>query len=187
MKDAELKASFEEGDFRSTVKLELSAELELGDGTLKVKGQISRGMFKIQLNRQLLTYLDDNFLEAEVGDLTLTDVKKMHAQISGQKLPEKETKKPDDEKKEDEKKTAGGNEITFKKMKLKLSSKKSREEKTTRKALELNGKVTFNEHSSAVGSLTFASEGVTVQGGISAAKIPDTEIMDLLWIQVQEE
>ncbi|ENH72169.1 hypothetical protein FOC1_g10006542 [Fusarium oxysporum f. sp. cubense race 1] len=104
MKDAELKASFEEGDFRSTVKLKLSAELKLGDGTLKVKGQISR---------------DDNFLEAE---------------ISGQKLPEKETKKPDDEKKEDEKKTAG------------------------------------------VGSLTFASEGVAVQGGISDVRIPDTEI-----------
>ncbi|KAL7758434.1 hypothetical protein ACKLNR_010861 [Fusarium oxysporum f. sp. zingiberi] len=125
MKDAELKASFEEGDFRSTVKLELSAELKLGDGTLKVKGQISR---------------DDNFLEAEVGDLTLTDIKKIHAQISGQKLPEKETKEPDNEKKEDEKKTAGGNEIAFKGMKLKLSSKKSKEEKTTRKALELNGK-----------------------------------------------
>ncbi|WJG37100.1 uncharacterized protein FOBCDRAFT_286099 [Fusarium oxysporum Fo47] len=62
-------------------------------------------------------------------------------------------------------------------MKLKLSSKKSREEKTTRKALEPNGKVTFNEHSSAVGSLTLASEGVTVQGGISDVKIPDTEIM----------
>uniref|UniRef100_A0A0D2YA03 Uncharacterized protein n=1 Tax=Fusarium oxysporum (strain Fo5176) TaxID=660025 RepID=A0A0D2YA03_FUSOF len=104
MKDAELKASFEEGDFRSTVKLELSAELELGDGTLK---------------------------------------------ISGQTLPEKETKKPEDEKKEDEKKTAGGNEITSKEMKLKLS----------------------------IGSLTFASEGVTVQGGISDVKIPDTEIM----------
>ncbi|KAK2931735.1 Kelch-type beta propeller [Fusarium oxysporum f. sp. vasinfectum] len=130
MKDAELKASFEEGDFRST---------------------ISR---------------DDNFLEAE----------KIHAQISGQKLPEKETKKPDDEKKEDEKKTSGGNEIAFKGMKLKLSNKKSKEEKTTRKALELNGKATFNEHSSAVGSLTFASEGVTVQGGISDVKIPDTEI-----------
>lgn len=101
MNDAELKASFEEGDFRSTVKLELSAELELEDGTLKVKGQISRGMFKMQLDRQLLTYLDDNFLEPGVGDLTLTDIKKMHARISGQKLPEKETKKPDDEKKED--------------------------------------------------------------------------------------
>ncbi|KAF5230728.1 hypothetical protein FANTH_13720 [Fusarium anthophilum] len=147
MKDAELKASFEEGNFRSTVKLELSAELKLGDGTFKVQGQISR---------------DDNFLEAE---------------ISGQKLPEKEMKKSDDEKKAEEKKTAGGNEITFKEMKLKLSSKKSKEEKTTRKALELNGKVTFNEHSSAVGSLTFASEGVTVQGGISDVKIPDTEVM----------
>ncbi|KAF5568814.1 hypothetical protein FPHYL_2621 [Fusarium phyllophilum] len=146
MKDAELKASFEEGDFRSTVKLELSAELKLGDGTFKVQGQISR---------------DDNFLEAE---------------IAGHKLPEKEMKKSDDEKKADEKKTSGGNEITFKEMKLKLSSKKSKEEKTTRKALELNGKVTFNEHSSAVGSLTFASEGVTVQGGISDVKIPDTEI-----------
>ncbi|KAF5684634.1 hypothetical protein FDENT_6639 [Fusarium denticulatum] len=147
MNDAELKASFEEGDFRSTVKLELSAELKLGDGTFKVQGQISR---------------DDNFLEAE---------------ISGQKLPEKETKKSDDEKQVDEKKTTGGNEVTFKEMKLKLSSKKSKEEKTTWKALELNGKVTFNEHSSAVGSLTFASEGVTVQGGISDVKIPDTEIM----------
>ncbi|KAF5592299.1 uncharacterized protein FSUBG_10192 [Fusarium subglutinans] len=147
MKDAELKASFEEGDFRSTIKLGLSAELKLGDGTFKVQGQISR---------------DDNYLEAE---------------ISGQKLPEKETKKSDEEKKADEKKTAGGNEITFKEMKLKLSSKKSKEEKTTKKALELNGKVTFNQHSSAVGSLTFASEGVTVQGGISDVKIPETEVM----------
>ncbi|KAF4485672.1 hypothetical protein FAGAP_11478 [Fusarium agapanthi] len=146
MKDAELKASFEEGDFRSTVKLELSAELKLGDGTFKVQGQISR---------------DDNFLEAE---------------ISGQKLPEKEIKKSDDENKAEEKKTAGGNEITFKEMKLKLLSQKSKDEKTTRKALELNGKVTFNEHSSAIGSLTFASEGVTVQGGISDVKIPDTEV-----------
>ncbi|KAF5965774.1 hypothetical protein FBULB1_12034 [Fusarium bulbicola] len=147
MKDAEIKASFEEGDFRSTVKLELSAELKLGDGTFKVQGQISR---------------DDNFLEAE---------------ILGQKLPEKEKKKSDDEKKVEEKKMAGGNEITFKEMKLKLSSKKLKEEKTTSKALELNGKVTFNDHSSAVGSLTFASEGVTVQGGISDVKIPDTEVM----------
>ncbi|PNP76647.1 hypothetical protein FNYG_10066 [Fusarium nygamai] len=112
MKDAELKASFEEGNFCSTVKLELSAELKLGDGTFKVQGQISR---------------DDNFVKAE--------------------------------------------------MKLKLSSKKSREEKTTRKALELNGKVTFNEHSSAVRSLAFGSKGVTVQGGISDVKIPNTEIM----------
>ncbi|VZH91427.1 unnamed protein product [Fusarium fujikuroi] len=162
MEDAELKASFEEGNFRSTVKLELSAELKLGDGTFKVQGQISR---------------DDNFLEVEVGDLTLTDIKKIHAQISGHKLPEKETNKSDDQKKADEKKMAGGNKITFKEMKLKLSSKKSKEEKTTRKALELNGNIAFNEHSSAVGNLTFASDGVTVQGGISDFKIPDTEIM----------
>lgn len=72
---------------------------------------------------------------------------------------------------------AGGNKITFKEMKLKLSSKKSKEEKTTRKALELNGKIAFNEHSSAVGNLTFASDGVTVQGGISDVKIPDTDIV----------
>nr|RBQ95644.1 hypothetical protein FVER53263_12408 [Fusarium verticillioides] len=109
MKDAELKASFEEGDFCSTVKLELSAELKLGDGTFKVQGQISR---------------DGNFLEAEVGELTLNDIKKIHAHISGRKLHEKEAKKSDDEKKADEKKTAGGNEVTFKGMKLKLSSKK---------------------------------------------------------------
>lgn len=52
MEDAELKASFEEGDFRNTVKLELSAELKLGDGTFKVQGQISRGMLEIRSDSQ---------------------------------------------------------------------------------------------------------------------------------------
>ncbi|EWG54115.1 hypothetical protein FVEG_12408 [Fusarium verticillioides 7600] len=114
----------------------MSADQKLGEGTFKVQGQISR---------------DGNFLEAEVGELTLNDIKKIHAHISGRKLHEKEAKKSDDEKKADEKKTAG--------------------------ALELNGKVTFNKHSSAVGSLAFMSDRVTVQGAILNVKVPDTEIV----------
>ncbi|KAF4973360.1 hypothetical protein FSARC_338 [Fusarium sarcochroum] len=164
MTEAQLKASFDESDFRATAVLELSADLKLGDGTFKVKGQISR---------------DGNFLESEVGDLSLTDIKKIHAQITGQKLPDDNKSTSSNEKtdkKEDDKKTAAGNDITFKELKLKLSSKKCKEAQTTRRALEFNGHVTFNEHSSATASLTFATEGLTIAGGISDFKIPNTEV-----------
>lgn len=43
MDEAELRASFNEGDFRRTAVLKLSADLKLGDGDFKVKGQVSRG------------------------------------------------------------------------------------------------------------------------------------------------
>ena len=81
---------------------------------------------------------DEQSLGAEVGDLSLTDLKKIHAQIQGHKVPEekkteenaeKEKKKKEDEKK-DEEKEAKGNDITFKKLRLDLSRKLAKKQKT---------------------------------------------------------
>ena len=151
--------------------MKLSADLKLGDGDFKVEGQVSRGKSWSVSPVMMLTCLDDNHIEAKVGDLTLTEIRKIHAQIAGQKLPD--TKALTDE----EKKVAAGNEITFKELKLSLSSKKIKEKKTTRRALDFSGKVTFNEHSSATAHLVFASEGLTITGGISDFKIPETDII----------
>jgi hypothetical protein len=42
MKKAELKWSFEQGDFKETMALNLSAELKLGGGSFKAKGNFSK-------------------------------------------------------------------------------------------------------------------------------------------------
>lgn len=47
MTKAQLKTSFEEGDFIKSLKLELSADLALGDGSFKITGQISKGTFML--------------------------------------------------------------------------------------------------------------------------------------------
>lgn len=99
--------------------------------------------------------------------------------MSGQELPDDETDKKEKVKDEEKEKTKGdeetaGNELTFKKLKLSLSSKKSKKEKTTKRALELDGEVAFNEHTSANASLKFASEGITITGGVADFKVPET-------------
>ncbi|KAF4993560.1 hypothetical protein FGRMN_6419 [Fusarium graminum] len=191
MSKAELKSSFNEGEFRATVELEVSGEFKLGSGTVKARGHFSR---------------DDNYLEAEVGDLTLTDIKKIHNQIHGIEQPKEETKtsaekdkmkvvsdkkkadekktddekkKEEDKKKDEDKKAAEGNEITFKEVKLNLSRKKLEKEKVIRYALEFNSKVTFNGHASASANLIIAREGLTITGGIKDFQIPNHQI----WIK----
>ncbi|KAM0317015.1 hypothetical protein ACHAPQ_011161 [Fusarium lateritium] len=181
MSKAELTTSFNEGEFWASIQLELSAEFKLGDGNFKAKGHFSR--------------------KAEVGDLTLTDIRKIHDQMQGKKLIEDDTesskekgktkddeekqvtekKKKEEEKtdeeKEEEKKVAAGNEITFNEVKLKLSRKKLEKEETIRNALELNGKVTFNEHACSTASLIIATDGLSITGGISDFKIPGHEVV----------
>lgn len=44
MKEAELKWSFEQGDFKKTMAFELAAKVKLGAGSFKVKGKISQGI-----------------------------------------------------------------------------------------------------------------------------------------------
>ncbi|KIL93781.1 hypothetical protein FAVG1_02342 [Fusarium avenaceum] len=184
MSKAEFTTSFNEGEFWATVQLELSAEFKLGDGNFKAKGHLSR---------------DDSYLEAEVGELTLTDIRKIKDQMQGKKLTEddtdkstekemtkgeevkkvakKEEEKKTDKEKEEEKKIAAGNEITFNELKLNLSRKKVEKEETVRYALELNGKVTFNEHACSTASLVIATDGVSITGGISDFKIPGHEVV----------
>ena len=105
----------------------------------------------------MTVWKDEQSLGAEVGDLSLTDLKKIHAQIQGHKVPEekkteenaaKEKKKKEEEKK-DEEKEAKGNDITFKKLRLDLSRKLAKKQKTYKASLTLEGHVNFNETASS--------------------------------------
>lgn len=119
---------------------------------------------------------------AEVGDLSLTDLKKIHAQIQGREVPEekktdgnseKEKKKKEEEKK-DEEKEAKGNDITFKKLRLDLSRKLAKKQKTYKTSLTLEGHVSFNETASSSALLEINTDGLTISGGLSDFKIPET-------------
>ena len=94
---------------------------------------------------------------AEVGDLSLTDLKEIHAQIQGREVPEEkktdgnseeEKKKKEEDKKNEEKETKG-NDITFKKLRLDLSRKLAKKQKTYKASLTLEGHVNFNETASS--------------------------------------
>ena len=94
---------------------------------------------------------------AEVGDLSLTDLKEIHAQIQGREVPEEkktdgnseEEKKKKEEDKKNEEKEAKGNDITFKKLRLDLSRKLAKKQKTYKASLTLEGHVNFNETASS--------------------------------------
>ena len=94
---------------------------------------------------------------AEVGDLSLTDLKEIHAQIQGREVPEEkktdgnseEEKKKKEEDKKNEEKEAKGNDITFKKLRLDLSRKLAKKQKTYKASLTLEGHLNFNETASS--------------------------------------
>lgn len=129
-------------------------------------------------------------MDAEVGDLTLTDIKKIHAQIQGHAIPEEkkeetkkesaeskaEEKKKKEEEKKDEEEETQGNEVTFKKLHMNLSRKFVKKEDITRNALVLEGHVTFNGKASARALLELSTDGFTIKGGLADFKIPDTEV-----------
>ena len=130
----------------------------------------------------MTVWKDEQSLGAEVGDLSLTDLKKIHAQIQGHKVPEekkteenaaKEKKKKEEEKK-DEEKEAKGNDITFKKLRLDLSRKLAKKQKTYKTSLALEGHVKFNETASSRALLEINTDGLTISGGLSDFKIPET-------------
>ena len=130
----------------------------------------------------MTVWKDEQSLGAEVGDLSLTDLKKIHAQIQGHKVPEekkteenaaKEKKKKEEEKK-DEEKEAKGNDITFKKLRLDLSRKLAKKQKTYKTSLTLEGHVKFNETASSRALLEINTDGLTISGGLSDFKIPET-------------
>lgn len=143
-------------------------------------------------------------MDAEIGDLKLSDIKMIHAQMTGQKvkedkgkdagkdsdsknneskdatkddLDEIETKQNDAKKKAtDDTDEAAGNELTFKKIHLRISSDKKNKDDPRLNALQLDGQVTFNGNASANAKLRIASDGLTIEGGIDDFKIPETEI-----------
>lgn len=104
-----------------------------------------------------------------MGDLSLTDMKKIHAQILGQKVTEAK-----EEEKKDEKEEAKGNELTFKKLHLNLSREIVKKDQTVLYALILQGEVTFNETASADALLQINNDGLTISGGLADYQIPDT-------------
>lgn len=57
-----------------------------------------------------------------------------------------------------------------------MSSEKSKKDKTTTIALQLDGHVTFNGSASANAKLRIASDGLTIEGGIDDFKIPETDV-----------
>lgn len=124
-----------------------------------------------------------------MGDLSLIDIKKIHAQILGQKVAEdkeekkknedgedktKEKEKKKEEEKKDEKEEAKGNELTFKKLHLNLSRKTVKKDKTVLYALILQGEVIFNKAASADALLQINNDGLTISGGLADFQIPDT-------------
>ncbi|KNG89245.1 hypothetical protein ANOM_002147 [Aspergillus nomiae NRRL 13137] len=175
LKKAELRWSFEQGNFGKTMAFDLSAEAKLGAGSFKAKGKFSKL---------------ENFVDAEVGDLSLTDFKKIHAQILGQEVPEEKKKedkektaqevKDDAKRKEEEKKDeteeAKGNEITFKKIHLNLSHNVIEKEHTWKGSLLLAGHVTFNGKASAHALLELSRDGLTISGALTDYQIPDTPV-----------
>ncbi|QRD87031.1 hypothetical protein F9C07_1000245 [Aspergillus flavus] len=175
LKKAELKSSFEQGDFKKTLEFNLSADIKLGGGSFKVKGKISKA---------------DSFLDAELGDVSLSDFKKIQAQMQGQHVPEekkkeekektaeeikKEAEKKDEEKK-DEKEEAQGHELIFKKIHVRISRQTIEKEQTWKGSLLFDGHVTFNGKSSARARLELTRDGLTISGGLADYQIPDTKV-----------
>jgi len=169
-----LSASFSEGSFASSVRLDISGLIKVGDATFKVHGQFAKGwqhtitwtwmQYYSQLGVPLA--VEDHFIEASIGNFMLNDVKKLHAQIAGYGVSELH----DDDK-------ALGESITFNNLAIRASCTKYLGAEQDRKVLELLGEVTVGKMSSYSASLTFATEGITIIGGMSDVRIPGTDNM----------
>lgn len=173
MTEAVLNGSFSEGSFNSSIRLEISGLIKLGDATFSVQGQFVKGWKHaitwtwIQFHSQLEVPLvqEDHFIQASIGDFTFSDIKKLHAQIAGHGVSEQHDGDG-----------IAGDTITFKNLTIRASCTKYLGAEGDRKALELLGEVTVGEVSSYSASLTFATDGITIIGGVSNVKIPDTDI-----------
>jgi hypothetical protein len=169
MKNAVLSASFSEGSFASSVRLDISGLIKLGDATFTIHGQFAKGwqhtitwtwiQYYSQLNVPLP--VEDHFIEASISDFTFSDIKKLHAQITGHGVSELHGDGQ-----------ALAESIVFKNVTIRASSTKYLGADLDRKALELFGEVKVGGMSSYSASLTFATEGITIIGGVKDVKIP---------------
>jgi hypothetical protein len=169
MKKALLSASFSEGSFASSVRLDISGLIKLGDTTFTIHGQFAKGwqhtitwtwiQYYSQLNVPLP--VEDHFIEASISDFTFNDIKKLHAQITGHDVSELHGDGQ-----------ALAESIVFRNVTIRASSTKYLSADLDRKALELFGEVTVGDMSSYSASLTFATEGITIIGGVKDVEIP---------------
>lgn len=171
MTKAFLEASFYEGHFSSSISLDIGGQIKVGGGTFDVGGRFAKGW----ANAVTWTWIEgdeeapplaqeDYFIQASMGNMTLSDMKKIHAQITGQELAEDGGDMTDDE-------------ITFKNMSIKISCTKYKDDKLDKRSLELAGEVTVGDTSTYSASLTFATEGISVTGAVSNVQIPGTDVV----------
>lgn len=168
-----LMASIDESNFDSSVRLDITGLIKIGDVNFEVQGQFSKGWKHnitwtwIQFDSYFGIPLaqEDHFVQASIGDLKLSDIEKLHAQITGNQLSEHY----------DGDGTVG-EKITFKNMAIRASCTKYVGAGLDRKALELHGQVTVGDISSYSASVTFATDGITIIGGVGDIKIPGTDV-----------
>ncbi|KAI1087089.1 hypothetical protein F5B19DRAFT_486997 [Rostrohypoxylon terebratum] len=173
MTEAMFSASFSESNFDSSVPLDVAGLIKIGDGPgqLVVHGQFAKG-WKHAINWTWVQFQShygvplvekDHFIEAHLGDLTLSDIRRLYAQITGgQAMPEEHD--------------SVSETITFRNMAIRASCTKYLGCEQDRKALEMLGEVTVGDMSSYSASLTFATDGITVIGGVSNVKVPGTSV-----------
>ncbi|GAP86904.1 hypothetical protein SAMD00023353_2400470 [Rosellinia necatrix] len=173
LEGATLFASFDEGHFASSVALDIAGVVKLGDGRFDIHGRFAKDWkhavtwtwVDVESKDGVPMKLEDHFIEASIGDLTLSDIKKLYSQITGQ-----------EGSRDSEDHNISDDELKFKAMKFRISSTKYANAKLNRKAIELSGEVTVGDATSYSANLTFATEGITVTGAVSNVRIPDTDI-----------
>jgi hypothetical protein len=171
-----LTASFREGSFNSSVKLDIMGLMKIGDDiSLEVQGQFAKGWMHnitwtwLQFQSQLGVPLaqDDHFLQASIGNLTLSDIVKLHSRIAlGRELSEQDVSE-----------RTAGEVIKLQNATIKVSCTKYLGEKRYRKVLEVLGVVTVGDITSYSASLTFATDGITITGGVGNIQIPGTSLI----------
>lgn len=173
MEEAMIMASIDEGHFSPSISLDVTGSIRIGDSRFEVYGRFSKGWkhtltwtwIALESQKGVLMKLEDHYIQGNLGNLKLSDIRKLYAQITGQEVS-KDSQDSDD----------ADDEITFKNMSIRISCTKYSDPKQNRKALELSGEVTVGDTTSYSASLTFATEGAMVTGGVSNVKIPGTDI-----------
>ncbi|GAB1318701.1 hypothetical protein MFIFM68171_08911 [Madurella fahalii] len=171
MTEAMFSASFSESNFDSSVRLDIARLIKIGDGPgqLVVRGQFAKGWkhaitwtwIQFQSHFSVPLAQEDHFIEANLGDLTLSDIKRLHAQITGGQVMSEE-------------RDSAGETITFRNIAIRASCTKYLGGKRDRKALEMLGEVTVGDMSSYSASLTFATDGITIIGGKEKTSDPSS-------------
>ncbi|KAL3247338.1 hypothetical protein ABHI18_012444 [Aspergillus niger] len=170
---ATLMASIDEEHFSSSVSLEVEGKILIGEIRWKFYGRFLKGWMHaltwtwiaIESQKGVPLRIEDYYIRASLGDLKLSDIKGLYAQITGQNVSNETHDSGSFE-----------NEISFKNMSLCIACTKYSDPKQNQKTLHVSGEVTVGDTTSYSASLTFSPEGVTVTGDVSDFQIPGTDI-----------